>query len=108
MKLPFGITAGIAAASLLSSIATAQIATTPPRARSAQVYVAQKGGGYLGIGGMEVTSERVKALNLKEERGVEISSVDEEGPAAKAGIKMGVLNQIIDDRNEERRRRKGA
>src|SRR5882724_2004546 len=89
MKLTLGITAGIAAASLLSSVATAQIATTPPRARSAQVYVAQKGGSYLGIGAVDVTSERVKALNLKEERGVEISSVDEEGPAAKAGIKAG-------------------
>lgn len=91
MKVNLGITAGIAAASLLSSIATAQTATTPapPRARSAQLYVAQKGGGYLGIGGVEVTSERVKALNLKEERGVEVSKVDEDGPAAKAGIKAG-------------------
>src|SRR2546430_13382123 len=89
MKRTLGITGGIAAASLLSSVATAQIATTPPRARSAQVYVAQKGGGYLGIGGVEVTSERVKALNLKEERGVEVSKVDEDGPAAKAGIKEG-------------------
>jgi serine protease Do len=88
MKLNFVITAGIAA-SLLSSIAAAQTATTP-RARSAQVFTVQKGSGsYLGIGGMEVTSERAKALNLKEERGVEVSSVDEDGPAAKAGLKVG-------------------
>src|SRR5207248_4377565 len=87
MKLKFAITAGVAV-SLLSSISTALTATTP-RARSAQVFVQKGSGSYLGIGGMDVTSERVKALNLKEERGVEISSVDEEGPAAKAGIKPG-------------------
>src|SRR5882757_4984050 len=89
MKLSLGITAGIAAASLVSSVAMAQTATTPPRMRNAQVITVQKSGGYLGIGGMEVTSERVKALNLKEERGVEVSSVDEDGPAAKAGVKAG-------------------
>src|SRR5437870_12133381 len=87
MKLNFVITAGIAA-SLLSSIAAAQTATTP-QARSAQVFTVQKGGSYLGIGGMDVTPDRVKALSLKEERGVEISSVDEDGPAAKAGLKPG-------------------
>jgi serine protease Do len=87
MRRTFVITAGIAA-SLLSSIAAAQTATTP-RARSAQVYVQKGMGSYLGVGGVDVTSERVKALNLKEERGVEISSVEEDGPAAKAGIKAG-------------------
>src|SRR5712691_8246880 len=88
MKISLGIGAAcIAAAGMVSSGALAQ--TAPPRARSAQAFVVQKGGGYLGIGGMEVTSERVKALNLKEERGVEVSSVAEDGPAAKAGIKAG-------------------
>jgi serine protease Do len=43
----------------------------------------------LGIGAMDVTPERAKALNLKEERGVEVSSLEAEGPAAKAGIKEG-------------------
>ena len=90
MKLSLGIAgAGLAAASLASPYAIAQSAATGPRARSAQVYTVQKGSGYLGIGGVEITSERMKALNLKEERGVEISSVDETGPAAKAGIKPG-------------------
>jgi serine protease Do len=44
---------------------------------------------YLGIGAAEVTSERAKALNLKEERGAEVTSVFEDSPAAKAGIKEG-------------------
>jgi len=37
----------------------------------------------------EIDAERVKALNLKEERGVEVKSVDDDSPAAKAGVKVG-------------------
>ena len=37
----------------------------------------------------DISPERAKALNLKEERGVEVSSLAEDGPAAKAGIKQG-------------------
>jgi len=78
------ITACMAAASLVSPAAFAQ-----QRAQNAQTIVIAGGGGYLGIGAMEVTPERAKALNLKEERGVEVSSLEAEGPAAKAGIKEG-------------------
>lgn len=93
MRISLGIsTACLAAAGLVLPYAGAQTTPAPPappRARSAQAFVLQKGGGYLGIGGVEVTSEQVKALNLKEERGVLVSSVAEDGPAAKAGIKDG-------------------
>jgi serine protease Do len=86
MKFSLGImTAGIAAAGLLAPA----MAQQAPRVRSAQVYGVPKSSGYLGIGGVEVTPERARALNLKEERGVEVSSVAEDGPAAKAGIKGG-------------------
>jgi serine protease Do len=44
---------------------------------------------YLGVGGQDITSDRAKALKLKEERGVEVSSVDQDGSAAKAGLKEG-------------------
>ena len=60
-----------------------------PRSRNAQTMVITRGGSYLGIGGLDITAERAKALNLKDERGVEVSSVAEDGPAAKAGIKDG-------------------
>src|SRR5215469_13687438 len=89
MKNSLGISAAaIAAASLFVPGAVAQ---NTPKARSAQVYTFQKGAGagYLGIGGVEITAERAKALNLKEERGVEVSSVAGDGPAAKAGIQQG-------------------
>ena len=45
------------------------------------------GGSYLGVGVAEVTPERAKALKLKEERGAEITSVEADSPAAKAGLK---------------------
>ena len=44
---------------------------------------------YLGIGIADITAERAKALNLKEERGAEVTSVAVEGPASKAGIRQG-------------------
>jgi serine protease Do len=51
--------------------------------------VVGSGGSYLGVGVVDVDSERAKALKLKEDRGVEVSSVTEGGPADKAGIKQG-------------------
>ena len=87
MKISLGI-ALAAAASLVSSTAFAQVVT--PRQRSAQGFVVEKAsGGYLGIGGLDISPERAKALNLKEERGVEVSSLAADGPASKAGIKEG-------------------
>ena len=44
---------------------------------------------YLGIGVKDIDSESAKKLNLKEVRGVEITQVEENSPAAKAGIKEG-------------------
>lgn len=44
-------------------------------------------GSYLGVGVADVNAERVKVLKLKEERGVEITSVETDSPAAKAGLK---------------------
>src|SRR5256885_11551802 len=45
------------------------------------------GRAYLGIDVKDVTSDRVSALKLKEERGVEITMVDQDAPAGKAGLK---------------------
>jgi serine protease Do len=43
--------------------------------------------GYLGVGVVELTDDRVKALKLKDDRGLEVKHVDENSPAAKAGLK---------------------
>jgi len=45
------------------------------------------GGSYLGVDTRDVTSDRLGALKLKEERGVEVTMVDQDAPAGKAGIK---------------------
>lgn len=47
----------------------------------------EDGGSYLGIGPQDVTSDRVSALKLKEESGVEVVTVDADAPAGKAGLK---------------------
>lgn len=44
---------------------------------------------YLGVGVRDVDGERAKALNLKEEYGIEIIRVDEGSPAVGAGLKAG-------------------
>jgi serine protease Do len=60
----------------------------PARTASNRAIVIRKtGSSYLGIGVAEVDSERAKALNLKEARGVEVKSVDRDSPAGKAGLK---------------------
>jgi serine protease Do len=43
-------------------------------------------GSYLGVDVSDVTKERMSALKLKEEKGVEITMVDQDAPAGKAGI----------------------
>jgi serine protease Do len=47
------------------------------------------GGSYLGVGLQDIDSGRAKALKLKEEVGVEITHVEEDSPASRAGFKSG-------------------
>ncbi len=42
---------------------------------------------YLGVDISDVTTERLSVLKLKEEKGVEVTMVDQDAPAGKAGIK---------------------
>jgi membrane-associated protease RseP (regulator of RpoE activity) len=45
------------------------------------------GGSYLGVDTQDVTADRLGALHLKEETGVEVTMVDQDAPAGKAGLK---------------------
>jgi len=45
------------------------------------------GSSYLGVDITDVTAERLEALKLKEEHGAEITMVDQDAPAGKAGLK---------------------
>src|SRR5580692_5485345 len=42
---------------------------------------------YLGVDIVDITSDRLGALKLKEEKGVEVTMVDQDAPAGKAGLK---------------------
>lgn len=71
------------------TVAPASWAQNPPQRAHAATILVTGSGSYLGVGVLDVDAERAKALKLKEDRGVEISSVTEGGPADKAGIKQG-------------------
>jgi membrane-associated protease RseP (regulator of RpoE activity) len=45
------------------------------------------GGSYLGVDTRDVTADRLGPLQLKEESGVEVTMVDQDAPAGKAGLK---------------------
>jgi serine protease Do len=45
------------------------------------------GSSYLGVDTRDITADRLSALHLKEEHGVEVTMVDQDAPAGKAGLK---------------------
>jgi serine protease Do len=45
------------------------------------------GGSYLGVDTRDITPDRISTLKLKNESGVEVTMVDQDAPAGKAGIK---------------------
>lgn len=70
----------------LAIVAFAQ-SSTVQRAHSANLHMSAEPG-YLGVGFQELNAERIKALSLKEAAGVEVTSVTEGAPAAKAGVRV--------------------
>jgi len=73
---------------LIVALAAPLLAQAPPAVPPPPPGVFQRGG-YLGVGLQEINAERAKALKLREEGGVEITSVIRESPAEKAGLKAG-------------------
>src|SRR3954464_11196019 len=85
MRIHLAIGTAVLAATLVIPGAFGQSATVRPR----RVEVVTGNAPYLGIGVKDIDSDAAKKLNLKEVRGVEITQVEENSPAAKAGIKEG-------------------
>jgi serine protease Do len=54
---------------------------------------------WLGVGLGDLTADRVKALKLKDDQGVEITHVDENSPAAKAGLRE---NDVVLEMNGQK------
>jgi serine protease Do len=74
----------------------------PQPAPKAYTYVYSGSGGtgsYLGVDINDITSDRVAPLKLKDEHGVEITMVDRDAPAGKAGL---IEHDVILDLNGTR------
>src|ERR1700678_4056927 len=111
----FGVVAlmaGIAALDGGQGLHAAELAATLGQ----QMYIAAIGEahghsaqqGYLGIEMRDVSEEQVGMLKLKDARGAEITSLDHDGPACKAGMRMHDVilqmnGQSIDNEDQLRR-----
>src|ERR1039458_8834301 len=59
----------------------------PPPPRNSRPSEDSGTSSYLGVDIVDITADRLSALKLKEEQGVEVTMVDQDAPAGKAGIK---------------------
>jgi len=88
-------------ATLLLLVATPQLLAQP----SSHPYVFysedESGSSYLGVQTQDVTADRIGPLHLKEERGVEITTVDQDAPASKAGLKEHDVILSVNDQKIE-------
>ena len=80
---------GIAVAPLLLSFSHAAQNSNFDQPGQTWVFSSDDSGtsSYLGVDIADVSSERLGALKLKEEKGVEVTMVDQDAPAGKAGIR---------------------
>jgi serine protease Do len=81
------ITALLLAGLALPAISAEQGLQPDALQRQVPGYFYAPGRSYLGVDIQDVTTDRVSALKLKDERGVEITMVDADAPAGKAGLK---------------------
>src|SRR5438034_9771758 len=94
----------ILAIAILAIVGTVLI-TPPALSAGTQPYAFYSeepwGGSYLGVDTDDITADRVGPLHLKEERGVEVTMVDQDAPAAKAGLKEHDVILSINDQPVE-------
>ena len=93
----FPLAATLIAMLPIASVPLQSAQSQAPRAKAVNVFSTSRS--YLGIGVVDVSDEKAKAVGLKEPQGVEVTAVSEDSPASKAGISRG---DIILDYNSQR------
>ena len=87
MRLSLVLGISMWAAAAIAQPAPPPAPVPPPAPRTHSAVVMSDHASFLGVGVADVDSERAKALKLKEERGAEVTHIEANSPAAKAGIK---------------------
>lgn len=64
-------------------------------------YGEESGGSYLGVDTQDITADRLSPLHLKEETGAEVTMVDQDAPAGKAGLREHDVILSINDQKVE-------
>ena len=85
---------------LLVGTARLNALSDPQDSVSPRVYVVpgsgeESGSSYLGVDTRDVTKDRLSSLKLNKEEGVEVTMVDQDAPAGRAGIKEGDVIQTL-------------
>ena len=89
----------IAGGALFVPIASAAGADLRPASNTSQWLLSNSSQGYLGVGLHDVDNDRAAALKLKDPHGAEITSIDQDAPAFKSGIR---LHDVVVQMNGQR------
>ncbi len=90
----------LAALTLSAIFGLAQTPAPPPPPQQPYVFAfADMPASYLGVGFQDVDAERARTLKLAEERGVEVTKIEDGSPASKAGLQ---LRDVILEYNGQR------
>ena len=91
---------GLIAIVLPSATLRAQFDSGEPRGAMPPPQPQLRGtGSYLGVRLVDIYADRARTLKLAEERGIEVTNVEEDSPAANAGIKAGDVLLKYNDEN---------
>jgi serine protease Do len=86
---------------LLAMVATPRMLAQPGSHPYVFYSEDSAGSSYLGVQTQDITADRVGQLHLKDERGVEVTMVDQDAPASKAGLKEHDVILSVDDQKIE-------